>query len=60
MRDTMWICADGRQLLVSQMDDVHLQRAIARILRKRNWRRKYLARLQIELVIRSLHRQGRW
>jgi hypothetical protein len=54
MRDTIWTTADGRQLLVSQMETGHIQRCIARILRKRNWRRKYLARLRLELTIRSL------
>jgi hypothetical protein len=59
VQDTIWVCRDGRQVLVSQMADSHLANCIALILRKRKWRREYLDRLQLELVIRSIKREGR-
>lgn len=59
MMDRLWTCADGRTLLVSQMEDSHLHNCIAKILRsKTGWRRQYLERLQIELVVRSIKREG--
>jgi hypothetical protein len=59
MQDTVWTCRGGRQLLVSQMEDRHLHNCIAMILRNRNWRREYLDRLQLELLIRSIGSGGR-
>jgi hypothetical protein len=58
MQDTVWTCRDGRQVLVSQMDDRHLHFAIAMILRNPGWREEYLDRLQLELVIRSIKGRG--
>jgi hypothetical protein len=59
MMDRLWVCADGRALLVSQMEDRHLANCIAKILRSRSgWRREYLERLQIELVVRSIRREN--
>lgn len=56
MQDTMWRCADGRQILVSQMETRHLANCINKILCSRNgWRRQYLERLQLELQIRALN-----
>lgn len=60
MQDTIWVCADGRRLLVSQMDDRHLHNCIAKIRRsRRGWRREYLERLEIELTIRAIKREGK-
>lgn len=58
MRDTVWICADGRRILVSQMTDSHLHNAIAKIRRSRGWRKNYLERLELELTIRAVKRGG--
>jgi len=55
MQDKVWITADGRRLLVSQMETRHLINCVAKILRsRRGWRLEYLERLQLELFIRSL------
>lgn len=54
MQDRLWICRDGRALLVSQMETSHIVNAIALIQRRPNWRRDYLPRLELELVIRSV------
>jgi hypothetical protein len=55
MQDTVWICKDGRQILVSAMETSHIHNCIAKILRsRRGWRREYLPRLQLELLIRSM------
>jgi hypothetical protein len=59
MQDTIWTWRDGHQVLVSQMADSHLHNCIAKILRHPNWRREYLDRLELELVIRSIQRSGR-
>lgn len=58
MQDTIWICRDGRKVLVSQMSDRHLDNAIALVLRSSGWRREYLDRLELELTIRAIKRQG--
>lgn len=57
MRDTVWVTRDGRQLLVSQMETRHIVNSINRILRHRNWRREYIDRLRLELVIREIKDQ---
>ncbi len=57
MQDTMWKCADGRRVLVSQMEYSHLLNCIAKIQRHKNWRREYLPRLELEITIRDI--QGR-
>lgn len=54
MRDTLWVCKDGRRLPVTQMETSHVQNAINLIHRKRGWRRGYLKRLELELLIRGL------
>lgn len=53
MLDPIWICKDGRRLKVAQMDDHHLRAAIAMIERSRRWRKCWLARLYLELEMRS-------
>lgn len=58
MRDTVWHCADGRRLLVSEMSDSHLHNTIAKV-RREGWRIKYLPRLEIELTIRAIKNEGR-
>lgn len=58
MRDTVWRCADGRRLLVSEMSDSHLHNTIAKV-RREGWRIKYLPRLEIELTIRAIKNEGR-
>lgn len=59
MMDTLWVCADGRKLLVSQLDDRHLANCIAKIRRHwPRWRAEYLPRLELELVIRQVKRGG--
>lgn len=59
MLDRVWVCKDGRQLLVSQMETSHIEKCIAKILRSRKgWRRNFLERLQIELVIRSIKNES--
>lgn len=55
MRDRVWVCRDGRKLLVSQMTDGHIANPIAKI-RRDNWRTEYLERLLIEQVVRSLNK----
>lgn len=55
MKDTLWRCKDGRVLTVSQMETRHIIHCINKINRD-NWRKKYLARLEIELEIRKLRR----
>lgn len=58
MQDTVWVCADGRKVLISKMDRDHLLNCIAKIKRSRTgWRAKYLPRLELELTIRDV--QGR-
>jgi hypothetical protein len=52
--DTLWVCADGRQVMVSHMADDHLHNCIAKILRSRTWRRQYLDRLLLEVEIRRI------
>lgn len=54
MQDKVWITRDGRMLLVSQMETRHILNCIAMIERKRNWRRRYLERLYLELLIREI------
>lgn len=54
MRDRVWITADKRAYLVAEMETGHIERAIATIMRKKNWRRGYLPRLQLELQIRAM------
>jgi hypothetical protein len=56
--DRMWVTKDGRWMHVGQMSHDHLLFAIAKIRRSRNgWRRDWLPRLELELVIRSLRDQ---
>lgn len=58
MQDTVWVCKDGRKILVSNMEYSHLLNCIAKIQRsKTGWRKEYLNRLEIELTIRDI--QGR-
>lgn len=54
MRDRIWRTADKRLYLVGDMETSHINNAIAMILRKKNWRRAYLPRLQLELQIRAI------
>lgn len=56
MQDTVWITRDGRRILVSQMEDRHLHNSIALIKRSRGWRKQYLERLELELLIRAIKR----
>lgn len=58
MQDTVWTCRDGKKILVSQMETRHIHNCIAMILRHKYWRRKYLDRLQLELVIRAIKNEG--
>jgi len=53
MRDMVWTCRDGRQLLVSEMSDQHLANCV-RLIQLTGWRRRYLDRLLLELDIRRL------
>lgn len=53
MRDMVWTCRDGRQLLVAEMSDEHLTNCIAMIIRT-GWRAHFLDRLLLELDIRRL------
>lgn len=59
MQDTVWVCRDGRQILVSNMEIRHIKNCIAMIERKRNWRCEYLDRLQLELVIRKIEGENK-
>jgi hypothetical protein len=57
MMDRVWLCRDGRQLLVSQMDERHIVNCINKIQRHwPRWRAEYLPRLEIELVVRQIKR----
>jgi hypothetical protein len=59
MQDTVWECADGRTVLVSQMEYSHLLNCIAKIRRSRKgWRKEYLPRLELELTIREIKGRG--
>lgn len=60
MQDTVWTCADGRQVLVSQMEYSHLLNCIAKIKRSRKgWRKEFLPRLELEIVIRQIKGSSR-
>jgi hypothetical protein len=54
MQDKVWITRDGRAYRVSDMTTSHIINCIAMILRKNGWRRRYLKRLYLELVIRDI------
>jgi hypothetical protein len=54
MQDKIWMTRDGRAYLVSDMTTSHIKNCIAMILRRNGWRRRYLARLYLELVIRDI------
>jgi hypothetical protein len=57
MRDRIWICRDGRQLRVAQMDEQHIINCINKIRRHwPRWRAGYLSRLEIELTVRQIKR----
>lgn len=56
MQDTLWVTKDGRELLVGDMSDSHLEHSIAKILRSKNWRRSFLDRLILERTIRAIKR----
>jgi hypothetical protein len=58
MQDTVWVCRDGRRILVSYMTDSHLHNCMAMILRRRNWRREYIDRLLLEVEIRRILKGG--
>lgn len=58
MRDTVWVTREGEKILVSQMETRHIKNCIAMILRHRYWRREYLDRLQLELLIRDMKLRG--
>jgi hypothetical protein len=58
MRDTVWVTREGEKILVSQMETRHIKNCIAMILRHRCWRREYLDRLQLELLIRDMKLRG--
>lgn len=50
-----WLCADGRRLLLSEMEVPHIRNAIARIRRlKMSWRPRALPALIAELERRGL------
>jgi hypothetical protein len=55
MYDRVWVCRDGRRILVSQMETRHIINCIRMIQRKWPWwRAEYLARLELELFARTL------
>jgi hypothetical protein len=54
MRDRMWVCKDGRRMLVAEMTTLHVVNSIAMIKRIKGWRRHLLKRLELELEIRSI------
>jgi hypothetical protein len=56
MYDPIWVTRDGRRLRIGAMSTDHVKACIARIERMRSWRREFLARLKLELVIRALPR----
>jgi hypothetical protein len=53
MQDTIWVTRDGRAYLVRNMTRSHVINAIRLIESRRNWRREYLMRLRLELMIRD-------
>ena len=58
MQDTVWVTKDGRRILVSQMDTNHIMNCIIMIVNsKKGWRREYLERLRLELIIRDIRRR---
>lgn len=55
MKDRLWRCRDGRVLKISDMTDSHIRNCIQMIQRSGfRWRVRYLDRLEIELIIRSM------
>jgi hypothetical protein len=54
MKDRLWRCKDGRVMTVAQMETSHIKNAIALIQRSRGWRKSFLPRLEIELLIRNM------
>lgn len=54
MEIKIWETADGQLIPISEMETSHIINCIRRIQRKRNWRREYLDRLQLELEIRRI------
>jgi hypothetical protein len=60
MQDKVWITRDGRAYLVSEMETRHIVNCINMILRRKGWRRRYLERLYLELVIRDIQSEDNW
>ncbi len=55
MYDRVWITRDGRYFKVSDMSTEHIVHCIQMIINSGGkWRREYLPRLELELIIRSL------
>lgn len=55
MNDPIWVCRDGRRMLVKEMTNSHLANSIARIRRSpKGWRREWLPRLELEVLIRNM------
>lgn len=49
MYDEKWVTRDGRHISVYAMETRHLINCINLIKRSRNWRRRWLPRLEAEL-----------
>lgn len=57
MQDKIWVTSYGERIPVSDMTTDHIDRCIASIECERygkGWRLEYLARLRLELVIRTI------
>lgn len=50
----IWTTREGRRIPVSLMATDHIQNALDRIRRRKNWRREYEVRLELELQIRAM------
>ena len=57
MQDTLWIDKKGNTHLVSKMATSHILNCINLIKRRRNWRKEYLERLELELLIRDIQKR---
>lgn len=58
MRDRFWTCADGRKILVSNLQTDHIIRILAMMDKKPGWRKIVRPRLELELEIRKLGLRG--
>lgn len=59
MQDRIWVTKDGRAIPVRHMTRSHVLNSISLIERRGGWRREFLERLRLELVIRDMLGESR-